>query len=211
MWAIDDVSFPKFGKASVGVARQYCGTVGKRTNCQVAASVHAATDNASCPLEWQLHPPREWTDEPDLCRRAGVPDDVVHREKRRLTLGLLDTRVQWQLKAPVVVADADYGVSTPFRLGLEERGLSYVLALNGKEVAHPEDVEPHRPAYGGLGPPALPRYRIPPRAVSALAAEAPGFVHETGCRAGAGTCPQVVGPGRRPHTGGRAVSPSATG
>ena len=64
-----------------------------------------------------------------------------------------------------MVADAGYGVSTPFRLGLQERGLSYVLALNGKEVAHPEDVEPHQPAYGGLGPPTLPRYRTPPRAV----------------------------------------------
>jgi SRSO17 transposase len=71
-----------------------------------------------------------------------------------------------------VVADAGYGVSTPFRLGLQERGLFYVLALNGKEVAHPEDARPHRPAYGGLGPPALPRYRTPPRAISTLAAEA---------------------------------------
>lgn len=71
----------------------------------------------------------------------------------------------------VADADAGYGVSTPFRLGLEERGLSYVLALTGKEVAHPEDAESHRPAYGGLGPPTLPRYRTPPRAVSVLAAE----------------------------------------
>lgn len=71
-----------------------------------------------------------------------------------------------------MVADAGYGVSTPLRLALEERGLSYVLALNGKEVAHPEDVEPHQPAHGGLGPPALPRYRTPPRAVCVLAAEA---------------------------------------
>ncbi|WP_030797634.1 transposase, partial [Streptomyces griseus] len=105
-------------------------------------------------------------------RRAGVPDDVVHKEKWRLALGLLDTLAEWQLKAPVVVADAGYGVSTPFRLGLQERGLSYVLALNGKEVAHPEDVEPHQPAYGGLGPPTLPRYRTPPRAVCVLAAQA---------------------------------------
>lgn len=63
-------------------------------------------------------------------------------------------------------------VSTPFRLGLQERGLSYVLALSGKEVAHPEDARPHQPAYGGLGPPTLARYRTPPRAISALAAEA---------------------------------------
>ncbi|MFJ6064095.1 transposase [Streptomyces tendae] len=126
---VDDVSFPKCGRASVWVARQHCGVVGERANCQVAASVHAATDTASCPLEWQLYLPREWTDEPDRCRRAGVPDDVVHQEKWRLALGLLDALADWQLKAPVVVADADHGVSTPFRIGLEERGLSYVLAF----------------------------------------------------------------------------------
>ncbi|MEV7003991.1 transposase [Streptomyces sp. NPDC093982] len=93
---------------------------------------------------------------------------------RRLALGLLDTLAQWQLKAPVVVADAGDGVSTSFRRGLEARGLSYVLALHGKEVAHPENTEPHQPAYGGLGlgPPPLPRYRTPPRAISTLAAEA---------------------------------------
>nr|WP_327597048.1 IS701 family transposase [Streptomyces chartreusis] len=171
VWVIDDVSFPKCGKASVGVARPYCGAVGKRANCQVAVSVHAATDTASCPLEWQLYLPREWTDEPGRCRRAGVPDEVVHREQWRLALGLLDTLAEWQLMAPVVVADAGYGVSTPFRLGLQERGLSYVLALTGKEVAHPENSKPHHPAYGGLGPPTLPRYRTPPRAISTLAAE----------------------------------------
>ncbi|MFF3350519.1 IS701 family transposase [Streptomyces sp. NPDC002779] len=171
VWVVDDVSFPKCGKASVGVARQYCGAVGKRANCQVAVSVHAATDNASCPLQWQLYLPREWTDDPDRCRRSGVPDDVVHQEKWRLALGLLDTLAAWQLKAPVVVADAGYGVSTLFRLGLQERGLFSVLALNGNEVAHPQDVEPHRPSYGGLGPPTLPRYRTPPRALSALAAQ----------------------------------------
>ncbi len=172
VWVVDDVSFPKCGTASVGVARQYCGAVGKRANCQVAVSVHAATDTASCPLNWELYLPREWTDEPGRCRKAGVPDHVAHQEKWRLALGLLDTLTGWQLKAPVVVADAGYGVCTPFRLGLEERGLAYVLALTGKEVAHPEHALPHQPDYGGLGPPTLPRYRTPPHAVSVLASEA---------------------------------------
>ncbi|MFE7314102.1 IS701 family transposase [Streptomyces sp. NPDC057555] len=171
-WVVDDVSFPKCGKASVGVARQYCGALGKWANCQVAVSVHAATDTASCPLNWELYLPREWTDAPDRCRGAGVPDHVVHQEKGRLALGLLDTLGEWQLKAPVVVADAGYGVSAPFRLGLEQRGLSYVLALSGQEVAHPEGAEPHQPAYGGLRPSTLPRCRTPPRAVSVLAAQA---------------------------------------
>ncbi|MFE2071215.1 IS701 family transposase [Streptomyces sp. NPDC059467] len=173
VWVIDDVSFPKCGTVSVGVARQYCGALGKRANCQVAVSVHAATDTASCPLEWQLYLPREWTDAPDRCRRAQVPAGTVHQEKWRLALGLLDGLAEQQLKAPVVVADAGYGVSTPFRLGLEARGLAYVLALTGKEVAHPEEAEPHRPAYGGLGPPTLPRYRTPSQALARHAARIP--------------------------------------
>lgn len=81
VWVVDDVSFPKCGTASVGVARRYCGALGKRANCQVAVSVHAATDTASCPLDWQLYLPREWTDEPDRCRKAGVPQGTGHQEK----------------------------------------------------------------------------------------------------------------------------------
>ncbi|WMI61361.1 transposase [Streptomyces rochei] len=89
-------------------------------------------------------------------------------EKWRPALGLLDTLTDWQVKASVVVADAGYGVSTPFRLGLEQRGLSYVLALTGKEVAHPGNAEPHQPAYGGLARrrrpvTALRRERLGPR------------------------------------------------
>ncbi|MFC4508312.1 MULTISPECIES: IS701 family transposase [Streptomyces] len=150
-----------------------CGALGKRANCQAAASVHAAAAAASCPLQWQLYLPAEWTDEPDRCRRAGVPDGTGHQEKWRLALGLLDTLAGWRLKAPVVVADAGYRTSTAFRLCLEERGLSYVLALTGKEVVHTLDAQSPRPAYGGPGPPALPRYRMPPRALSLHAADAP--------------------------------------
>ncbi|MEU0739867.1 transposase [Streptomyces sp. NPDC006134] len=102
----------------------------------------------------------------------GAPDEVARQEKWRLAPGLLGRLADWQPKAPVVVADAGYGVSTPFGTGPRERGLSYVLALTGKEAAHPEDARPHRPAYGGLGPPTLPCYRAPPRAVSVLAVEA---------------------------------------
>lgn len=111
VWVIDGVSFPKCGTASVGVARQYCGALGKRANCQVAVSVHA--DAASSPLQWQLYLPREWTAEPDRCRRAGVPDGTGHQEKRRLALGLLDTLADWQLKAPMVVAEPDTESAPP--------------------------------------------------------------------------------------------------
>lgn len=124
-----------------------------------------------------LYLPLEWTDEPGRCRRAGIPGSTVHQEKWRLALGLLDNVTEWGLKAPVVVADAGYGVSTPFRHGLQERGLSYVLALTGKEVAHELDIEPYQPEYGGLGPPTLPRYRTAPRALTVHAAEAAAAGH----------------------------------
>ncbi|CAM5367632.1 transposase [Streptomyces atroolivaceus] len=78
-----------------------------------------------------------------------------------------------------MVADAGYGVSTPFRHGLEARGLSYVLALTGKEVAHELSIEPYQPDYGGLGPPTLARYRTAPRALSLHAAEAAAAGHFT--------------------------------
>ena len=87
-WVVDDVSFPKCGRASVGVARQYCGALGKRANCQVAVSVHAATDAASC-LEWELFLPEEWAGDARRRRAAGLPEDVGHVPKSRLALALL--------------------------------------------------------------------------------------------------------------------------
>jgi SRSO17 transposase len=159
VWVVDDVSFPKCGTASVGVARQYCGALGKRANCQVAVSVHAATDTASCPLQWELYLPEEWADDQLRRRRAGVPEEIGHVSKMRLALGLLDRLAEQGLVVPVIVADAGYGRSVSFRIALEERGWSYVMAVDPKEIARPVTAEPHQPDYGGLGPPTLPRYR----------------------------------------------------
>ncbi|SCD98981.1 DDE superfamily endonuclease [Streptomyces sp. DvalAA-19] len=148
--------------------------------------MHDATDTASCPLDWQLYLPREWTDEPDRCRRAGIPDNALHPDKWRLALGPLDNVTQWGLKAPVVVAAAGYGVSTPLRLSLQGRSLSYAPALTGKQVSHALNTEPYQPDYGGLGPPTLPRYRVAPRALFLHAAEAAAAGHftEVACRQG---------------------------
>lgn len=159
VWVVDDVSFPKCGTSSVGVARQYCGALGKRANCQVAVSVHAATDTASCPLEWELFLPQEWADDDRRRQRAGVPEAVGHESKTHLALGLLDRLAGQGLAVPVIVADAGYGRSVSFRLALEERGWSYVVAVDPKEIARPAAAEPGQPEYGGLGPPTLPRYR----------------------------------------------------
>ncbi|MFI1106335.1 IS701 family transposase [Streptomyces melanogenes] len=168
VWVVDDVSFPKCGKASVGVARQYCGAVGKRANCQVAVSVHAATDAASCPLEWEVFLPEEWADDSRRRKAAGVPEHVGHVPKPRLALGLLDRLADGLGPVPVIVADAGYGRSVSFRLALEERGWSYVVAVDPKEVVQLEAAEPYQPPYGGLGPPTRPCYRTPARALATM-------------------------------------------
>ncbi|CAM5579436.1 IS701 family transposase ISSav4 [Streptomyces alboniger] len=109
-------------RAGVGGGRPpVLGTLGKRANCQVAVSVHAATDTASCPLEWDLFLPEEWADDHQRRRRAGVPDDIGHVSKGRLALGLLDRLAKWLGPVPVIVADAGYGRSVSFRLALEAR------------------------------------------------------------------------------------------
>ena len=90
VWVVDDVSFPKCGTVSVGLARQYCGALGKSANCQVAGGVHAATDTASCPLEGELFLPEESTHDDGWRRRAGIPQEVGHVSKTHLVLGLLD-------------------------------------------------------------------------------------------------------------------------
>ncbi len=84
---MDDTSFPKAGDQSVAVARQYCGALGTRADCQVGVSVHAVSDAASCPLSWRLFVPPEWDDRDDpRWKRTGMPDEVGHREKWRLAL-----------------------------------------------------------------------------------------------------------------------------
>uniref|UniRef100_A0AAU1ZTS5 IS701 family transposase n=1 Tax=Streptomyces sp. NBC_00093 TaxID=2975649 RepID=A0AAU1ZTS5_9ACTN len=168
VWVIDDVSFPKCGRSSVGVARQYCGALGKRANCQVAVSVHAATDLASCPLEWELFLPEEWAHDSRRRTAAGVPEEVGHVAKPRLALGLLERLAGWLGSVPVIVADCGYGRSVSFRLALEERGWSYVMAVEPKEIARPAAAAPHLPPYQGLGPPTLPRYREPARPLHQL-------------------------------------------
>ncbi|WP_282704320.1 IS701 family transposase, partial [Streptomyces sp. CC219B] len=147
VWVIDDVAFPKCGRASVGVARQYCGALGKRANCQVAVSVHAATDRASCPLEWELFLPEEWAHDRPRRTAAGVPEEVGHVAKPRLALGLLERLATWLPSVPVLVADAGYGRSVSFRLALEERGWSYIMAVEPKEIARPAAAVPYLPPY----------------------------------------------------------------
>jgi SRSO17 transposase len=158
-WIVDDTGFPKFGTASVGVARQYSGTLGKVANCQVGVSVHAATDQASCPIDWRLFLPESWDDDQARRRAAHLPEQVQHRPKWQLALDMLDELAGWQLHPPVVVADAGYGESGELRLGLEGRGLAYVVQVKGSTSAYPEEVTPQVAPYTGRGRPPRVRYR----------------------------------------------------
>jgi SRSO17 transposase len=139
IFLFDDVSYPKQGRHSVGVQRQYCGALGKRANCQVAVSVHYVSPNGHYPLDLRLYLPDSWLADVDRLDRAGVPDD----ERRALTkpqiaLELLD-RVRGEgLSGQVAVADAGYGVSGTFRAGLAARGLTYVVGVTEDFVVFPE-------------------------------------------------------------------------
>jgi SRSO17 transposase len=158
-WVVDDTGFPKFGRWSVGVAPQYCGALGKVANCQVGVSVHAVTDQASCPLDWRLFLPESWEADAERRRKAHVPDGVGHRPKWQLALDVLDELVAWGLVPPVVLADGAYGEVGGFRLGLEARELAYVVQVPGTISAYPQDVVPEAVPYAGRGRPPVARYR----------------------------------------------------
>ena len=158
-WIVDDTGFPKFGNASVGVARQYSGTLGKVANCQVGVSIHGATDQASCPIDWRLFLPQSWDADAARRRAAHVPEAVGHRPKWQLVLDMVDELGGWGLVPPVVVADAGYGESGELRLGLEARGLAYVVQVKATTSAYPEAVAQEVAPYPGRGCRPRPRYR----------------------------------------------------
>jgi SRSO17 transposase len=168
-WVIDDTALPKDGRFSPGVARQYCGALGKTANCQVIVSVNAVCDRASCPLGWRLFLPAEWDSDEQRRLKAKIPDEVRHQEKWRLALGMLDELLGWGLEPRVVQADGGYGDITAFRVGLEERQLEYVVQVKGATSAHPAAAVPVTPAYKGTGRPPRPRYPDKPTSLRALA------------------------------------------
>jgi len=129
VWVIDDTGFPKQGHHSVGVARQYSGTLGKTANCQVAVSLHQTGAEESVILGWRLYLPESWTENPQRRAEAGIPEEVKFRTKWQLALELIDEARGWGLRCGVVVGDAGYGESTEFRQGLKTRQLPYALGI----------------------------------------------------------------------------------
>ncbi len=144
-WVVDDTAIPKKGKHSVGVARQYCGVLGKRANCQVAVSVSLANKPMSVPVAWRLYLPEQWAKDPERRAVAGIPRDVVFLEKWRIALEEIDALLAEDLPPAPVVADAGYGDTTEFREGLTERGFSYVLGIKSETSVWPPGKQPLAP------------------------------------------------------------------
>src|ERR671939_1143115 len=104
-WIVDDTAFPKQGTHSVGVARQYCGQLGKRENCQVAVSLSVANDRASLPIAWRLYLPEAWAEDPQRRARAGVPEEVGFETKPAIALGQIRQALAEGVPVGVVLGD----------------------------------------------------------------------------------------------------------
>ena len=128
-WVVDDTGFPKKGKHSVGVARQYCGQVGKQDNCRVAVSLSAATWSSSLPIGYRLYLPKEWSEDAERREKAEVPKEVRFQTKPDMALDQIRAALAAKLDPGVVLADAAYGINTDFRDGLTGLGLQYVVGV----------------------------------------------------------------------------------
>jgi SRSO17 transposase len=128
-WIIDDTSFPKKGRHSVGVGRQYCGQLGKQDNCQVAVSLSLANHEASLPVSYRLYLPREWADDPARRVKAGVPEEIAFQTKPEIALEQIRAAAAAGLPRGVVLMDAAYGKDTDLRTGVSALGLPYVAAV----------------------------------------------------------------------------------
>jgi SRSO17 transposase len=155
---IDDTGFPKQGTHSVGVARQYCGQLGKQDNCQVAVSVSLANEQYSLPVAYRLYLPKEWAEDPVRRAEAKVPETVAFATQPALALQLLEQLKTVDGLPKVVVVDAGYGVDTAFRQQLTALGFTYVVGITGAVSVWPEGQAPLPPkpwAGRGLKPTRL--------------------------------------------------------
>ncbi|MEN9544463.1 MAG: hypothetical protein RLZZ598_1296 [Pseudomonadota bacterium] len=151
-WIVDDTGFPKQGRHSVGVARQYCGMLGKQDYCQVAVSVSLACQLGSLPVAWQLYLPKEWIADAGRREKVGVPQDMAFATKPAIALAQIERLMAQGAPKHCVLADAGYGVDTAFREGLSELGLTYVVGVTGQVTVWPPGHAPLPPAaYGGRG------------------------------------------------------------
>jgi len=151
-WIVDDSGFPKQGTHSVGVARQYCGQVGKQDNCQVAVSLSVANDHASLPIAYQLFLPEVWANDQPRRDKAGVPAAIGFETKTAIALGQLRQALAAGVPVGIVLGDPAYGDETDFRVGVADLGLRYVLGVRSGTSVWAPGTGPLPPApWSGRG------------------------------------------------------------
>src|ERR1700730_14262238 len=158
-WIIDDTSFPKKGGHSVGVARQYCGELGKQDNCQVAVTLSIANHDSSLPVAYRLYLPKDWASDRKRRRKVGVPDEISFKTKPEIAL----TQIRWAcgagLPRGVVLMDAGFGCDTELRTSVTALGLHYVAGIQSHTTVWALGTGPRPPKqWSGHGrPPKLMR------------------------------------------------------
>jgi SRSO17 transposase len=170
-WTVDDTGFPKKGRHSVGVTRQYCGQVGKQENCRIAVSLSAATWDASLPIAYRLYLPKDWAEDTERREKAEVPEEVEFQTKPEIALDQIRAAVTAQVPRGVVLADAAYGINTEFRDGVTQLELQYVVGVQSSLTVWEPGQQPL---------PAKPRRKMgpPPRLLQRSAGHQPVSVKQ---------------------------------
>ena len=158
---VDDSGMPKKGTASVGVAPQYCGALGKTANCQVLVSLTLARGEVPVPVGLRLFLPAAWTNDQERCDAAGVPETALAAQtKPGIALAEIDRVIGAGLRFGCVLGDAGYGSSPVFRQGLDERGLPWAVGIAGTQLVYPTTVR-LRPSRTPTGRPS--KHPVPNR------------------------------------------------
>src|SRR5712672_3218363 len=148
-WIIDDTGLPKKGEHSVGVHHQYCGQLGKQSNCQVAVSLSIANHHASLPVAYQLYLPKVWADDCARRGKAGVPEEISFQTKPEIAL----VQIRWACKAGLprgnVLLDAGYGNDSKLREGISAEGLTYSGGILPQTLIWKPGLRPGRKSKNG--------------------------------------------------------------
>ena len=151
-WIVDDTGFQKKGSHSVGVARQYCGRLGKTDNCQIAVSLSIANHHVSLPIAYRLYLPEIWAKDAERRAKAHVPEHVKFKTKPQIALAQIEAALEAGVAKGVVLADAGYGSNGAFRAGLTRLGLTYAVGVPSTLSVWPPGDEPLPPKpWSGRG------------------------------------------------------------